>query len=466
MVSARDGYGGSAIDMTTKGSLEYPEVSHRFFLAALTLGLLLRLATLPLPGHDDVITWKIWSYAATTDVTGMYGVGGTPPERGIVRWGERWSTVDYPPFFLYEYAVIGRLFARLYPQYPDGLPLLIAVKLPVLAASAALTWLLFTTVRRVSGDVGTARGAALAYWLNPATIFGGEMLGYVDPLLTLPAVAGLVLAWQGKHAWAGVLVAIAVMTKPQATLVGPAVAWLLWRTAGATGLARAGATFGLTSLAILLPFAFRGALSNMWLAFGSFYERRDTMSAFAANVGWLINWGLRSWFGVPGLGWHAFLQVVPRPLAISRFQELGYPNPRPIAAAVIGACLVWAGWTIRHARDLGTVAALGAFTVHAFFVLNVGMHESHQLLEVPLLVLAAALRPDLRAIAVTVSAIVTLNINTYYGIGLGWGWAVPRSITGIDLIVALAIANMATLVWLAVRLASPISPGGPVVVAR
>jgi hypothetical protein len=267
-----------------------------------------------------------------------------------------------------------------------------------------------------------------------------------------------VLAWHGKRYWAGVLVAIAVMTKPQATLLGPALVWLLWRTAGSAGLAQAAVAFGATTVAILIPFALRGALSNMWLAFGSFYERRDTMSAFAANVGWLVNWGLRSWFGVPELGWRAFLQVVPRPLAITRFQELGYPNPRPIGAAMVATCLIWAVWTIRHARDLGTIAALGAFTVHAFFVLNVGMHESHQLLEIPLLVLAAALRPDLRALAVAVSTLVTLNINTYYGIGLGWGWAVPRSITGVDLIVALAIANVVTLVWLAVRLASPMAP--------
>jgi len=424
-------------------------------LAALALGLSLRLASLPLPGHDDVITWKIWSFAATTDVTGMYGVGGSPPERGIVRWGERWSTVDYPPFFLFEYAVVGWVYKQLYPQYPNGLPLLIALKLPVLTAGAALTWLLFSTVRRVCGRVEPARGAALGYWLNPATIFGGEMLGYVDPLLTLPSVAGLVLAWHGKRYWAGVAVGVAVMTKPQAMLIGPVVMWSLWRTVGVTGLAHAGAAFAVTTLAILTPFALRGALSNMWLAFGSFYERRDTMSAFAANVGWLINWSLRSWFGVPELGWRAFLQVVPRPLAITRFQELGYPNPRPIGAALVATCLLWAVWVVRHARDLGTIAALGAFTVHAFFVLNVGMHESHQLLEIPLLVLAASLRPDLRAPAVAVSTIVTLNINTYYGIGLGWGWAVPRSITGVDLIVALAIANVVTLVWLAVRLASP-----------
>lgn len=79
----------------------------RRFRAALLFGLLIRAATLPLPGHDDVITWKIWSYAASHRVTQMYGVSGTPPARGIVTWGEQWSTADYPPFFLYEYAIVG-----------------------------------------------------------------------------------------------------------------------------------------------------------------------------------------------------------------------------------------------------------------------------------------------------------------------------------------------------------------------
>lgn len=431
--------------------LEYCEVP-RLFPALLALGLLVRIATLPLGGHDDVITWKIWSYAATDDVTGMYGVGGEPPERGVVRWGERWSTVDYPPFFLYEYAIVGRTFRAIFPDYPDGLALLVAIKLPVLLANAALAALLYASVHRASGARGPARWAAVAYWLNPATCVGGEMLGYVDPLLTLPAVAGLVLAWRGRHAWAGVLVAVAVMTKPQGLLVGPAFAWLLWSSAGWPGLVRSGAAGLATVAAILLPFALRGALGNMWLAFGSFYERRDTMSAFAANAGWLVNWGLRSWFGVPELGWRAFLQVVPRPLAISRFRELGYPDPRPICAAAIAACVGWAAWSIRRARDLGAYAALAAFTVHVVFVLNVGMHESHQLLEVPLLVLAAALRTPLRPLAVAVSVLITLNINFYYGIGLGLGWAVPRQITVVDVSVVLAVANIALLVWFAALL--------------
>lgn len=425
----------------------------RWFLGALLLGLAIRLATLPLPGHDDVITWKIWSYAASRHVTRMYGVGGTPPIRGVVTWGEQWSTVDYPPFFLYEYAVVGRIYRALFPSYPDTLALLVAVKLPVLLASAGLTWLFFVSVRRLSGRDEPARWAALAYWLNPATIFGGEMLGYVDPLYFLPAIAGLLLAHFRRPWWAGVLVGIAVATKPQGILIGPAFALALWQSGGLSALAYAGASCCATVWLVVLPYYLNGALPNMWLAFGSFDVRRDTMSAYAANIGWIVNWWLRSRFGLPELGFpRAFLQLVPRPLAITRFRELGYPDPRLIGRTAVIIATLWAMWLARRSRDFAMAAALGAFTVHAFFVLSPGMHEHHQLFEVPILALAAALRPRLRPVFALVSGIVALNINYIYGAGLGMGWAVPRMMTGIDLSVIVAVVNVAALVWFARRL--------------
>lgn len=231
-------------------------------------------------------------------------------------------------------------------------------------------------------------------------------------------------------------------------------------------MVRAGTAFLGALLVAVLPFAARGALGNMWLAFGSFYERRDTMSAFAANIGWIINWALRSWLSVPQRGWAAFLQVVPRPLAISRFRELGYPNPRPVGATLVLVTVGWAMWIARHVRDLAVAAALGAFTVHAFFVLNVGAHENHQLLEIPLLVLAAGLRPGFRPLLVAVSAIVALNINFYYGISLGWGWAVPRRITGLDISVVLAFANVTVLVWFARRFSKEVLLGNETPIDR
>ena len=425
----------------------------RRFVAALVLGLAVRVATLPLPGHDDIITWKIWSYAASRHVTRMYGIGGSPPTRGIVTWGEQWSTVDYPPLFLYEYAIVGRIYRAIYPSYPDTVALLVAVKLPVLLANMGLTALFFFGVRRIADREEPARWAALAYWLNPATIFGGEMLGYVDPLYFLPAIAALVLAYLQRPLLAGLLAGMAVGTKPQGILIGPAMALALWQAGGVAAIVQAGAAFTATIALIVLPFYTRGALPNMWLAFGSFDERRDTMSAYAANIGWILNWWLRSRFGLPELGFpRAFMQLVPRPLSITRFRELGYPNPRPVGRAAVIAATAWAVWTARRSRDVALAAAVGAFTVHAFFILSPGIHEHHQLFEIPLLVLAAALRPRLRTVFFAVSAIVALNINFLYGAGLGMGWAIPRMLTGIDVSVILAFINIGAFIWFARRL--------------
>ena len=425
-------------------------LTRRRFAAALVLGLVIRAATLPLPGHEDVVLWKVWSYAAAHDVLGMYGVGGSPPTRGIVAFRETTAAVDYPPFFLYEYAIVGRLFGALFPAYPNNLALHVAVKLPALLANIALTAVFFLVGRRASGRPEPGRWAALAYWLNPATIFGGEMLGYVDPLYFLPAVGGLALAYFGRPVLAGLLIGIAVGTKPQGILIGPAFALALWQGGGLSAIGSAGVAFCGTLGLIALLYYLKGAIPNMWLAFGSFDERRDTMSAYAANIGWIINWWLRSRFAVHEFGFpRAFLRFVPVPLSISRFRELGYPNPRPIGRLAIVAATAWAMWVTRRSRDLAFAAALGAFTVHAFFVLGTGMHEHHQLLEIPLLVLAAALRPAFRPLFVVVSAIVALNINYIYGAGIGAGWAAPRMITGIDLSVLLAFFNVGVLVWFA-----------------
>jgi hypothetical protein len=388
-------------------------------------------------------------------VTATYGIGGTPPTRGIVTWGEHQSTVDYPPFFLYEYAIVGRMYGALFPAYADSPALLIAVKLPVLVANIGLTGLLFFVARRVSGRDEPAQWAALAYWLNPATILGGEMLGYVDPLYFLPAIAGLALAHFRRPWWAGALVAVAVSTKPQGILIGPAFALALFQGGGLPAIACGSVTFCATLALVVLPFYMKGALPNMWLAFGSFDARRDTMSAYAANIGWIINWWLRGRLGVAELGFpKAFLQPVPRPLSITRFRELGYPNPRPIGRAAVIAATVWAMWLTRRSRDLAITAALGAFTIHAFFVLSTGMHEHHQLFEVPLLALAAALRPGFRALFAVVSAIVALNIDYIYGAGLGMGWNAPRMITGVDLSVVVAFVNVGVLIWFSHRLAT------------
>lgn len=439
----------------------------RTFLVALVIGLLVRLAALPLPGTEDVDVWKVWSYNGAKDVTAVYGVGGDPPVRGLLKYGKTYTTVDYPPVALYELALVGTVYRAILPGYPNTWPLVSALKLPGLLAGAALTWLIFVTAQQADGlrldawspaaaddRLVVARVAALAYWVNPAMILNAEVLGYLDPLVMLPSLAAFILLARSRAAASGVCVALALLTKPQALLIVPAwllAVWTVGRANAARGALRvwgAAAAGGAITVALaVLPFALVGALPNMWLAFGSFYARRDILSGNAANVWWIANYLSRAVHGVADLGWHAFFVPVARVMAVSTFMEQGLPDPRPFGQAAIALLCGWMFWRLRRHVDLAIALALAAFTVHAVFVLGVGVHEHHQVLMVPLLALAAAYRPRLRALFAAVSGICALNMYLFYGLGRGWPPVLPRMATGLDATVLLSLANVAALAW-------------------
>ena len=428
--------------------MSWPTRSGSRVAIACLLIAVVRLAALPLPGTEDTDAWKIWMFAASSDVTSVYGVGGDPPIRGVVEWQALRTTVDYPPVGLYELGVAGRVYRWFDPAFADGVPLTIATKLPGLACGIALTALLWWAVRRHSGSPAATRWVVLAYWANPATILNAEALGYLDPLMMLPAIGMLVLVHEGWPMLAGAAFAIALLTKPQAILLAPILALAAWRLGSSRGAALAAVGGASTAAVIVLPFALAGALPNMWLAFGSFYARRDVLSGNAANLWWIVTYVLRAWYQIPRVGVvGAYLAPVRRILAISTLQEIGLPNPRPFGTALVLCASAWGLWRLRDARDLARHALGAAFVVHAFFVLGVGIHEHHMMLAVPLLALAAALRPGLRPLFYVVSGIVALNLNLFNGLGRGFGWGIPRGLLVIDLSVLLALANVAALVW-------------------
>ena len=351
----------------------------------------MRLAALPLRGTEDVLTWKIWMIAAAKNVTTVYGVGGHPPVRGELHWLHHTTTVDYPPIALYELGAAGLLYRLFDAGFADRPALTGAVKIPGLLFGIALTCLLWWTVHRFTGDRDRAMWVALAYWANPATVLNGEVLGYLDPLMMLPAIAvARAAAPAARRSGPGASLAIAMLTKPQALLLAPILALGAWRTGGVRALVAAAVGGLVTAGVIFLPYALVGALPNVWLAFGSFYARRDILSGYAANIWWIANYVLRAWNQIPRLGVAgAFLAPVRRIMAISTFQDCGFPNPRPFGTLLVLIASGWGLWRIRRARDLAVHALGAAFIVHAFFVLSVGVHEHHMMLAVPLLALAA-----------------------------------------------------------------------------
>ena len=426
-------------------------------------GLLLRVVALPGPGTGDVTLWKIWSYnAARHGVGGMYGVGGTPPERRELEYAGATAVVDYPPLALAELGVAGNAFwLWSHRHFPNDTALNAFVKLPSIAGEIALTLLLFA-IARASLGVAAARVTAIAYWLNPAALIDVSVLGYLDAQFVLPAIAALVAAAYGWPTLAGALIAAAVLTKAQALFIAPTVALAIWTIGGARGravrIASAAAGASAAGAAIVAPIVVAGGWPNMVQAL-SRLAHHDMLSANALNLWWIVGYVLRVWYSMHDMGVWAAITAPAKILGIQRLIDLGYPDPRSIGVVLVASAIAWALWTaykstiqsaIRNpqsAIDVWLLSAVAAFSVHAYATLSAQVHENHLFAAVPLLVLASTGRRAFWPICTAASAMVALNLNLFYGFGDGIGYALPRAWTAIDVTVIFALLNCFLLLW-------------------
>jgi len=441
-------------------------------------GALIRVAALPGPGTGDLTIWKVWSYnAARHGVGGMYGVGGTPPERRALEYAGVTATVDYPPLALWELGVAGNAYwIWSHRRFPNATPLNAFVKLPGLAAEIGVTVLLFALVRARLGQYA-ARLTAAAYWLNPAALFDASILGYLDAQYVLPAIAALAAAVSGWPMAAGALIAASILTKAQGLFIAPAVAAAIWSIGApdrrAARLLAASAGGLAVTIAVAAPVVAAGGWPNMLQALGRL-ATHDMLSANATNLWWVVGYLLRVRYSVHDMGLWAAVTAPAKILGIQRVIEIGYPDPRTIGIALTMAAIAWALWTASRAParvanvaprtphlapgtphaavDLWLLAGLAGFCVHAYATLSAQVHENHLFAAVPLLVLAAAGRPGFRPIAAGVSAVVALNLNLFYGFGDGIGYALPRAIAIVDFTVIVALFNCFLLSWHAVVL--------------
>jgi len=367
------------------------------FAAALVLGAALRVVAYRLPGSPDVPIFNAWSHYAAADGVGrLYGTGGRFPERRMLEYGGIRTKVDYPPLALYELAAA-------------------SPKTLAFAGDALLAGILYMFARRRFAD-GAPRRAVIAFWLNPAVILLGAVLGYLDVLYLAPAVAALLCALDGQAALAGILFSAACLTKPLGIFVAPAIVLALQAPRSRRTFAVAAVAGGLL---IVLPVIVAGGFLNMVWGVGSLL-RDPFLSGAAANAWWLA----------PPLAAHASLDVLR------------------IAGAAMTVLAI--GWAIRRTGrtpDACALAALAGFSIHAYAVLAVSVHENHLAGALPFLALASAAERRFAPVLATVSAIAALNMNVFYGLGIGVGWAFPRTIGPVDVMIALAVANVAAFAW-------------------
>jgi hypothetical protein len=425
----------------------------KLFAAALMAGALVRIAALPMPGTQDVAIFRGWSY--TTAVHGparVYAWAAAPHDRSL-RTNEGFSAEgDYPPLTMYALGAVGRIYGDVTGDaYQNSVALTAAVKLLPLLAEAALALVVFLFVRREIG-VAPARFAVLLLWLNPAAVLATSVLGYMDAMFVLPAVAAIATAAAGHSVAAASLGVASALIKPQGIVLLPVVALAIRNTEVGqrwfhTRRAAVGAL--VTAVIVLWPLATAGAIPNVILAVGSNMLGGDMLSN-ACNLWWAIghviavaraNVNIGEWLMTPAT-------VVP----LSELMDFESAATR-IAVRLLGsapafAAAAWALWTARRGTDIWLYAGSAAFIVHAYVVLTPQVHENHLLAAIPFLVLAAAGRPRFTPLAIVVSALAALNLNLLYGLGgPGVRYAIPRDLIGIDLMLLASVANCAALLW-------------------
>ena len=413
---------------------------------ALIAGALVRFTILPIgaPAIDD--SWRAWSYhAATRGPWNLYG-----PKGHTVRFGDIDAPVVYPPLALDEFAIVGRAHMALNGgRFDNDVALTRTIKGAIVLLDGAVTALLFLAVRRAGGTT-RAWWAAMAYWVNPAVLMI-TTLGYVDVWMAIPAVAAVIAASSGRPWLSGALFTAAVMTKPQGLFVGPVVALALWNAGGAeTSVKRlcgGVAASALVAAIIAAPVVAAGKTYYMLRSI-AVLAGHNMLSALALNLWWIVSYLFTAAAARPG-GVRAALLVHPEIVTHAYAIERGFPHPRVVAMLLLAPPVFWALKTARRARDLGLQAALASFIVVAYFTLSVQVHENHFFLALPLLAIAAALRPAFAGLLAASSVSFALNLYLFFGLHGEGPPGVLTTIAGIDSSVVVAVVNCALLGWFA-----------------
>ena len=249
------------------------------------MGVLVRLILLPAAGlRDDTDQFAGWVHTIATGGLGtLYG-----PERvwiGLVRAGHGGSS--------------GRSWPRSRPAFATATDaadtgLRMVLKAPASIADIGIALLIAFALR---DRPRWAAIAAVAVLLHPALWYVSAWWGQYESIYVLPALAAAIAAGRGRNGLAAALVAVSLLTKPQAlAFVLPFAAWF-WASGWQRGRWRGAAVeLGRTGLVALgvgvlawLPFIAAGGPMR-YLDTLSYYQNEvfNLLSLRAWNLWWLV----------------------------------------------------------------------------------------------------------------------------------------------------------------------------------
>ena len=228
--------------------------------------------------------------------------------------------------------------------------------------------------------------------LVPATWYLSAWWGQYEAIFALSALAAVIAATKGRNDLAAILIAVSLMTKPQAiAFVIPFAAWF-WATGGWRGVVRAGVLGAVTAAVLWIPFLPTGPLGYL-RNLGTYQnEIFNVLSLRAWNPWWILQ--------VVAAG-GAFIRDDVAIIGPLTLRHVGY-LVTAVLSVLIGLAIV------RDARPrtfvLGVVAS-----VLAIFTWMTQMHERYAYAALIIVLLVV---PDraVRWMAAVLGVVFTLNL--------------------------------------------------------
>ncbi len=401
---------------------------HRVVLASgMTLAVLIRVVLLPTEGmRGDLDLFAGWVHRLATDVP----------------LGNAFDLeLTFGPVMAYLFWLIGLLVPLFQSPVTAADPVAAAaIKLPAVIADLAIAGTLAWALR---ARPGVAVAAALGVALVPVTWYVSAWWGQFESIYTFFGLLAAVLALRGRWAAAGVALALALGTKPQALpFIVPLAAFALARL----GSRRAGVPIAAAAVAfavLWLPFIPDGGPAAYLATIGSLQgDELAVLSLRAWNPWWIIQ--------STAVG-NAFLT--------DSTPVLGPLTPRHIGYLAAG--LGMAGVFVllqRAATPRNLLLGLAAAVLLAFCLLTT-MHERYSFAAV---VFLAALLADRRLVIAWVILAATVSLNLFAArppTGLPGSWIPidgPLGIAGSAVITSVAVVSLLLLR----RGAEPAASGG------
>jgi hypothetical protein len=412
-------------------------------VALLAIGVLVRLPFLPRLGHGyDTDAYRVWM--------------GAIQDYGLAAVFEHTDT-DYVGYHYILWA-LGKAYGQPASQVTiRDKPLRVLLKLPGLAGDLLAASLVAVVVRETAGWHGRERNrwtrpmgparlnltaadvagltAAALFLLHPAVLYAGSYWGQQDSLVAFFMLLPCWLAWQRAPAWAGAALAVGVLIKPQPLMLGPLLAWVVWRRSAWPGLLRG----GLAGAAVLAVghayFLVHGNAERILRIYAFQLTQNEHLSFAAYNLWW-------------------------------PFERLGGARPESVIVSVGGLALTYGmiavvlvvgvlalTWVaLRRDDAVGLLLAAGYFAA-GYYLVAAGGHERYGLPVLIFLVPALAFTPRLRWPLLLFSAAIMLNL--LLGLPLDRRWR-----QGDPVWLSIAVSGLAAIAVAALTIVIPLRAVG------